>query len=74
MALILEVADTSLDYAREVIPEVWIVDLQSRKVEVYAEPGTSTGGYREIREIGPGEQIRSGAVEGLSLKVDDFLT
>src|SRR5688572_12930051 len=45
--LIIEIADTSVRYDREVkvplyaqhhIPEVWLVDLQQRQVDVYRQP------------------------------------
>lgn len=53
--LIIEVADTSLRYDRDVklplyaaagIPEVWIVDLQRRRVTVYREP--TPEGYQQV--------------------------
>ena len=52
--LLVEVSDTTLDFDREIkrpryaaagIPEVWIVDLQGERVEVYREPGPE--GYAE---------------------------
>lgn len=48
VVLLIEVADTSLEYDREVklpvyaqagIPGVWIVDLSGERVEVYRRPG-----------------------------------
>ena len=54
--LIVEVADTSLRYDRETkiplyarngIPEVWLVDLVSLRIEVFLAPGV--GGYGTIR-------------------------
>jgi Uma2 family endonuclease len=75
-----EVADTSLAYDRDVklalyaragIPEVWMVDLRGRKVEIYADP--ASGRYRVFCAAGPGEQLRSETVEGLSLSVDEVL-
>ena len=57
--LVVEVADTSLDfdrnfkvplYARSGIPEVWIVDLDGTSIEVYRGPGE--GVYRESRVVG----------------------
>ena len=53
--LVVEVADTSVAYDREVkvpayasggIPEVWVVDLTSAVIEVYRTP--SANGYREV--------------------------
>jgi Uma2 family endonuclease len=78
--LVIEVADISLVYDRDIklplyaragIPEVWIVDLRQRKVEVYADP--ASGGYRVFRAAGPGEQLGSETVEDLSLSVDEVL-
>jgi len=78
--LIVEVSDTTLSYDRAVklppyaragVPEVWIVDLQGRRVDSHSDP--SPEGYRVSREFGPGQQARSGSVEGLSLPVDEIL-
>lgn len=78
--LVIEVSDTTLSYDKNVklplyaaagIPEVWVVDLSGRKVEVHSEPGPS--GYRASRSFGPGEAIVSTAVEGVSLPVDEVL-
>jgi len=58
--LLVEVADSTLDYDRSIkvplyarhgIPEVWIVALESRRLEIYREP-LSTG-YRTHFAIGP---------------------
>ncbi len=79
-ALVIEVSDTTLAYDRDVklpryaragVPEVWIVDLQVRRVESHSDP--SPEGYSVSREFGPGQQARSGSVEGLSLPVDEVL-
>ena len=78
--LIVEVSDTTLAYDRDVklpryaragVPEVWIVDLEGRKVESHSAP--SAEGYGVSGEFGPGEQTRSRSVEGLSLLVDEIL-
>ena len=80
VVLVVEVAETSLAYDRDVklplyaragILEAWIVDLRGPKVEVYADP--ASGGYRVFRTAGPGEQLSSETVEGLSLSVDEVL-
>lgn len=53
--LLIEVADTSLNYdkntkiplyAQHSIPEVWLVDLQHKTLEIYRQP--SADGYRQI--------------------------
>jgi Uma2 family endonuclease len=59
--LVVEVADSSLAcdrgpkltlYARHGVPEVWVVDLVSRAVEVCREPGPE--GYAERRRVTEG--------------------
>jgi Uma2 family endonuclease len=64
VALIVEVADTSLDqdrtvkqalYARNEIQEYWIVNLRERTVEVYSEPGTAE--YRQRRTHSEGDTV-----------------
>jgi len=78
--LIVEVADTSADvdravkvplYARAAIPEVWVVDLSGRHVDVYQEPHRD--GYRQHSRIGPGDQLTSVSVPVLSLPAADVL-
>jgi len=78
--LIVEVSDTTLSYDRAVklpryaragVPEVWIVDLEGRRIESHR--ALSPDGYHLSHESGPGEQARSGSVEGLSLPVDEIL-
>lgn len=62
--LVIEVADSSLVrdrqtkaplYARFNIPEYWIVDLTTQRVEVYRDP--SPAGYRSVRLIGRGDTV-----------------
>jgi len=78
--LIVEVADTSVDvdrgvkvplYARAGIPEVWVVDLSDRFVDVYQDPHRD--GYRQHRRIGPRDQLTSVSVPALSLPAADVL-
>jgi len=78
--LLIEVSDTTLAYDKDVklpryanagVPEVWVVDLEGRKVESYSTP--SAEGYGVSREFGPGERARSGSVEGLSVPVEEIL-
>jgi Uma2 family endonuclease len=77
--LVVEVSDTTLAYDRDVklprygragVPETWIVDLASRRVEVHSE--SSTEGYRSTRVFGPGEQVRSIAVENLEVPAGEI--
>ena len=64
VALLVEVAETSLDfdttdklrvYASAGIPVYWIVYLVNRRLEVYCEP--HTGGYRSRQELAPDQQV-----------------
>ncbi len=73
--LLIEVADTSAGYDREVkiplyarygIPEVWLVDLQKGQIEVYREPAPG-GYYRECRIHRAGEPIRPLKLSDLAL-------
>ena len=78
--LIVEVSDTTLSYDRDVklpryaragVPEVWIVDLEGRRIESHSAP--SAEGYGDSREFGAGERARSRTVEDLSVPVDEVL-
>ena len=84
LLVVVEVSGTTLSYDRNVklplyaaarIPEAWVVDLQDRKVEVYADPGStgSARGYRGFSSYAPGETIASENVAGLSLAVNEVL-
>ncbi len=78
--LVIEVADSSIDYdrlikarlyARSGIPETWIVDLNTSLVTVFNAP--SNGEYRSSREFKPGELVTSLSVPALTLGVADIL-
>ena len=80
IVLLVEVADTSLAYdknvklpiyARAGIPEAWVVDLREGRIDVYTRPGPR--GNQTVCGFGPGEGIISETVEGLSLAVDEVL-
>ncbi|MEX0746354.1 MAG: Uma2 family endonuclease [Rhodothermales bacterium] len=58
-------------YARAGIPELWIVDLKSRHVEVYREP--SRAGYASFARFGIGSTLRPHSFEDVALRVDDLL-
>ena len=75
--LLIEVADTSLAYDREVklplyalsgIAEVWLVDLNANIIERYTEP--SEVGYRLVRRAGRGETLESAVLPALVVPVD----
>jgi Uma2 family endonuclease len=68
--LLIEVADSSASYDRQVkiplyarhgIPEVWLVDLQQKRLQAYRNPDPETGEYRLL------EQHRRGNVHPLML-------
>lgn len=78
--LIVEVADTSLGYdrtdkaaayARNGVPEYWIVNLRKRVLEVHRAPGTQ--GYLERRELGAAEQIAPLAAADQMVAVAEML-
>jgi len=78
--LIVEVAETSAEYDREVklplyarhgIPEVWLVDLEKEAVEVYRGP--SPRGYSEARTLRRGSSLSPTPFPELNLPVADIL-
>ena len=78
--LLIEVADTSLEFDREVkltryaaagIPEVWIVNLRMRQVEGHSDPVDGT--YRSRRVVTAEGRIGPLAFPDVALAVSDFL-
>lgn len=78
--LLVEVADSSLAYDRDVkvplyarsgIPEVWLVDLTAHAVSVYRQP--SPDGYRELRHYQRGETLSPQAFPEERFSVDAIL-
>ena len=76
--LVVEVADTSIAYdrgvklplyARHGIPEVWLVSLDEKVVEVYRGPGPQ--GYQDAQRLKPGDRITLEAFPEVGLQVDD---
>lgn len=76
--LVIEVSETSAAYDREVklplyasvgVREVWIVDLDTRAVEVHSGPERS--GYSTKTTARPGEEVVSPTVPNLSPKADE---
>ncbi len=72
--LVVEVADSSLDFDREVklplyarhgVPEVWVVDLQASCVETYRSPGPD--GYAESSTHSGSDRL---TVPGLDLEIE----
>ena len=78
--LLIEVADTSLRFDREVklplyaragIVECWIVDLNGRCVEVHRDPGP--GGYGRSRTLARGESVSPAELPDLTFCGDRLL-
>jgi Uma2 family endonuclease len=79
--LVVEVADATGDYDRGVkvprysragIPEVWVVDLRERVIDVYRQP--SGDQYREHRRVEPGDALEiPRVVGGQRIAVSDVL-
>ncbi len=78
--LLIEVADTTLAFDREQklplygragIPEVWIVNLVARSIEVYREPHFS--GYGWHRVLGSGEKASLLAFPDVAVEVTELL-
>jgi Uma2 family endonuclease len=76
---IIEVADSSLRYDREVkiplyaefgIPECWLIDLANRRLEVYRQPSAS--GYRLLWRPEPDERVAPEGVAGIELLVAEL--
>ena len=79
MLLIIEVADTSVRYDREVkiplyarhgIPEVWLLDLHNTQLEIYRQPGTE--GYGEVLYPANDEAIAPVLLPDAALSIADF--
>jgi Uma2 family endonuclease len=78
--LVVEVADTSIDYdrliklplyARAGIPAAWLVDLTQELVRVFSGP--REGKYQNYREFKRGETITLKGVPELTLSAEDLL-
>src|SRR5262245_5832253 len=78
--LIIEVAESSLDYGRNVkrplyaengIVEYWIVNLIDRCLEVHRQPRPD-GTYADMRTLRVGETIDIVALPGVTIAVADF--
>jgi Uma2 family endonuclease len=79
--LLIEVADTTLVFDRETkvplyakhgVPEVWILDLEAKQLEIYREPGA--GGYRRKLERRETESIAPTALPTVALQVGALFT
>lgn len=79
--LIIEVADTSVEYDRETklplyakagIPEVWIVNLKGQCIEVYTELAEQE--YEILKKFRRGKVITSTQLPELHIAVEEVLT
>jgi Uma2 family endonuclease len=78
--LVIEVADTSLPYDRDVkiplyaragIPEVWVVDLEGARIEVYRTPGGD--GHRDVSVVSRGAMLSPSAFPDVTVPVAEVL-
>ena len=78
--LVIEVADSSLNYDREVkahiygragIPETWVLNLPEDCIERFTEPGPD--GYAQHDILRRGDQVSPAALPDLELAVEDLL-
>lgn len=78
--LLIEVSDSTIQwdrdvklplYAREGVPEVWIVDLTAESVQVCREPTAS--GYNKVSMASRGESLSPIAFPDLAVAVNDIL-
>src|SRR5262245_1271212 len=77
--LVIEVADSSLDYDRDVkaplyaragIPEYWLGDLNAGVVERYLSP--DRGAYRRVEQLRPGQSVAPQLLPACVVAVDVF--
>jgi Uma2 family endonuclease len=78
--LIIEVADTSIDYDRDVklplyaragIPGVWLANLPDDRVEAYSQP--VNGVYQKVKYAERGDSLPLERLPNLVLSVDEIL-
>ena len=78
--LVVEVADTSLDYDRQTklplyaragIPEAWLVDLPGNRLWVYRGPAAE--GYAEVRWLERGQAVSPQAFPDVEIPVESVL-
>jgi Uma2 family endonuclease len=78
--LLIEVADTSLDYDRQIklpryarseVPEVWLVNLEDQQVEIYREPAGER--YAKMHVARRGEALTPLLLSSASVSVDQIV-
>lgn len=79
--LVIEVSDATLKYDRETklslyaeaeIPEVWIVNLPNKIIEIHQNP--SIGVYQLVNIFKQGETVQSSILPDISISVDEILS
>jgi Uma2 family endonuclease len=77
--LVIEICDTSLRYDREVkvplyaahgVPEVWLIDLKHRRLEMYREPGRNE--YRLTLRPEPTEVVAPVLLPDVRIRIDEI--
>ncbi|MBI2172043.1 MAG: Uma2 family endonuclease [Chloroflexi bacterium] len=77
---LVEVSDTTIAYDRETklplyaragVPEVWLLDLSARRVEVHRSP--SPNGYLDMRHAYSGASLTPAAFPDLVVNIDEVL-
>jgi len=80
--LVIEVADSSLDYDKTVksalyailgIPEYWLADLQNDRVVCHSNPKDGLDRYQTVREFRRGDVLSPRLLPGCTLAVDILL-
>ena len=74
--LLIEVADSTLKYDRDIkiplyarcgIPEVWLIDVQNKRLEIHRQP--SQEGYRQILLPASSESVSPLLVAGIGIRI-----
>jgi Uma2 family endonuclease len=60
-------------YARNAIPEYWIVNLADGVIEVHRDPDPASGAYRQIRAHRRGDTLFAPFGEGIPVGVADLI-
>jgi Uma2 family endonuclease len=78
--LVIEVADSTVEsdrsykmplYAKAGVPEAWLVNLQTERIELYAQP--ANGAYQFIKEFKRDEDVQAYSIADLRVTVADVL-
>jgi Uma2 family endonuclease len=80
LVMIIEVAESSIDYDREMkaalyaassVPEYWLVDLNANRLSCYSDPSGRT--YRTLRHPDRGESVTPALLPECPIPVDVLL-